>query len=80
MFNCFYVYEKRVDLKRSSNPLTKQEILAILSNNREQSNIIVAIVEKIDDKDIKVAKDILKSSFQMETLHLQVQENYRVSK
>lgn len=55
--------KKRVDLKRSSNPLTKQEILAILSNNREQSNIIVAIVEKIDDKDIKVAKDILKEFF-----------------
>ena len=55
--------KKRVDLKKNSNPLTKSEILSILSNNREQSNIIVSVVEKIDDKDIKAAKDILKEFF-----------------
>lgn len=55
--------KKRVDLKKSSNPLTKSEILSILSNNREHSNIVVSVVEKIDDKDIKAAKDILKELF-----------------
>ena len=55
--------KKRVDLKKNSNPLTKSEILSILSNNREQSNIIVSIVEIVDDKDIKAAKDILKEFF-----------------
>jgi len=55
--------KKRVDLKKSSNPLTKSEILSVLTNNREYSNIVVSVVEKIDDKDIKVAKDILKELF-----------------
>lgn len=54
--------KKRVDLKKNS-PLTKQEILNLLANNREQSSIVVSVVEKIDDKDIKVAKDILKELF-----------------
>ncbi len=55
--------KKRVDLKKNTHLLNKSEILSILSNNREYSNTIVAIVEKVDDKDIKVAKDILKEFF-----------------
>ncbi|MDN5081974.1 BREX system P-loop protein BrxC [Aliarcobacter butzleri] len=55
--------KKRVDLKKNTHLLNKSEILTILSNNREYSNTIVAIVEKVDDKDIKVAKDILKEFF-----------------
>jgi adenylylsulfate kinase-like enzyme len=55
--------KKRIDLKKNSNPLTKSEILNILTNNREQSNIIVSIIVGVEPNDIKAAKDILKELF-----------------
>lgn len=55
--------KKRVDIKRSSTPLDKQEINSALNNNREYANITISIVEAVDEKDIKKAKDILKEFF-----------------
>lgn len=55
--------KKRVDLKKNSTPLGKSEILSVLSSNREFSNTIVSVIEVVDDKKIKKAKDILSELF-----------------
>lgn len=55
--------KKRVDLKKNSTPLTKSEILSVLSSNREFNNTIVSIVTGVEPKDLKKAKDILSELF-----------------
>lgn len=55
--------KKRVDLKKNSTPLGKSEILSVLSSNREFGNTIVSVIEIVDDKKIKKAKEILSELF-----------------
>ena len=44
------MFMKKSWFEKEFKSLTKQEILAILSNNREQSNIIVSVVGKKIEK------------------------------